>query len=112
MRTRTATALSGLLALAGCTAATSTAHAPAPKLSADPVIVRLAGRDGSLTILSTGRGPAYSVADRDGKALLTRGNAADLARVRPELRQHLDQGVAKRDGAVELDASLDLRDAW
>jgi hypothetical protein len=69
----------------------------------------MAGRTNALTISSTQRGPAYSVADRAGRTLLSTGTLDDLRRVDPLLYRHLKQGIATATAEhVENDAA----DPW
>jgi len=75
------------------------------------VIVKMVGRDKTLTIGSTSRGLAYTVADSSGKLLLNAGTIDDLRLHYPDLWQHLQNGVATADGPARaeiIDASVNL----
>lgn len=75
------------------------------------IIVKMVGRDKTLTIGSSSHGLAYTVADASGKALLTAGTIDDLRQHYPDLWQHLQNGVAAADGPARgeiLDASVNL----
>jgi hypothetical protein len=110
------------LACGCCDCATKQAAVPSDSTNASanagrydaghPVIVRMAGRTSSLTISATEKGPAYSVADPAGRALLSAGTLADLQRVNPELARQVQTGLAtvESSGRGEfLDASIDAR---
>lgn len=74
------------------------------------VIVRMAGRDKTLTILSGPRGRLYSVNDASGKVLLSLGTMDDLRAKHPDLWRQVNSGVAsseKADGVL-IDASVNL----
>lgn len=76
-----------------------------------PVIVRMTGRANSLTISSSRRGLAYSVADRSGEPILSAGTMDDLKRVSPELARQVNTGVAAGESTTRgefLDARVDL----
>src|SRR5437016_3823118 len=90
-----------LFAALGC------AHAPAPAAAAppavsvsrfdpahNPVIVRMVGRQKTLTIASTPHGPAYSVNGPAGELLLSQGSLDDLRRQYPELYRHVRSALA------------------
>jgi len=75
------------------------------------VIVKMVGRDKILTIGSTSRGLAYTVADSSGKTLLNAGTIDDLRQHYPDLWQHLQNGVATADAPAHaeiIDASVNL----
>ncbi len=75
------------------------------------VIVKMVGRDKTLTIDSTSRGLAYTVAEASGKKLLNAGTIDDLRQHYPDLWQHLQNGVATTDSTSRgefLDASISL----
>jgi len=101
----------------GCT------HAPAPvapttgdSLRFDqghPVIVRMVGRRNALTVSSTPRGPAYSVADRGGLTILSAGTLDDLRRIDPLLYRQLKEGlVTAADPVQKTDAQRWDEDPW
>src|SRR5690349_19121646 len=88
-----------LVGVAGC------AHSERNKMSAgaaadprfdgaNPVIVRVVGRNKALTISSGARGVAYSVKGADGRAMLSRGSLEDLRRVDPGLYRQVNGGLA------------------
>jgi hypothetical protein len=76
-----------------------------------PVIVRMAGRASkTLTVVSTGHGPAYSVSDAQGHTLLSQGTLDDLRREHPELYRQVRQGLVSAGegtGKEDDDDSLD-----
>ena len=73
-----------------------------------PVIVRVAGRTGTLTVSSTPRGPVYSVVGRAGHTLLTAGTLDDLRRVDPQLYRQVRTGLASNGpNALSPDADTD-----
>lgn len=75
------------------------------------VIVRMVGRDKTLTIGSNSRGLAYTVADASGKTVLNAGTIDDLRQHYPDLWKQVQTGVALGNGAAGgevLDASISL----
>jgi hypothetical protein len=124
-----------LLAIAGChhdddahrAAATPSAGSPAAAAPAEPVsrapapaaalagpvegghrvIVRLVGRTKTMTVMSTSKGPTYSVVGAKGELLLTQGTLDDLRRQHPDLYRQVRQGLVSTHGdaaAVPADA--------
>jgi hypothetical protein len=70
-----------------------------------PVITRLKGKDNTLTISATGRGAVYSVADAQGKTLLSGASAAELREKHPDLYLLINSTIAGTDTPV-IDASV------
>lgn len=63
------------------------------------VIVRMAGRDKTLTITSGKDGMAYSVADAQGRPLLNGGTLEELRQKYPELYRQVSTGLADSNAA-------------
>ena len=73
-----------------------------------PVIVRMAGRDKTLTITAGKSGMAYSVADAKGRPLLNGGTLEELRQKYPDLYRQVSTGLADSNAApqgVMIDAS-------
>jgi hypothetical protein len=78
------------------------------------VIVRMVGRDKTLTISSSARGRTYSVTDASGKMLLARGSLDELREKYPQLWQQVQTGQASarsgssptEDASISLDAGF------
>jgi len=80
---------------AGKSAAAAAAAPTAGRLdqSGHPVIVRIASRDKTLVVSSTGHGPVYSVLRATGETLLSEGTLDDLRHIDPQLYQHVKSAI-------------------
>jgi hypothetical protein len=102
-----------MIGVAGCShsgPSKLTAATPDPRFDgANPVIVRVVGRNKALTISSGARGVAYSVSGADGRAMLSRGSLDALRRVDPALYRQVETGLAvAEEGSPMPDASADV----
>lgn len=79
--------------------------------SGQRVIVRMVGRNQTLTVGSTAHGLVYSVADASGNMLLNAGTLEQLRVKHPQLWRQVQTGVALGDSSsrgVIIDASVGL----
>jgi hypothetical protein len=85
--------------------------APQAAGTGERVIVRMVGRNKTLTVGSTRHGRVYSVADASGKVLMNGGTLEELRVQHPELWRQVQTGLALSDspsGGEIIDASIGL----
>ena len=94
-----ATTLTLILAslLAGCSHTKPAPQAAAPQQE-NPVIVRLVGQHQTVTITAdrAGRGPLYSVADKNGQTLVANATLTELRTTHPDLYRQIEPAIAEQ----------------
>jgi len=75
--------------------------------SHDRTIVRLAGRNATIEILSTANGPRYSAKDASGKAICMNLTLAELRQAHPALSRQVDSAICADADAPALLAGSD-----
>jgi hypothetical protein len=59
----------------------------------DRAIVRLVGRDATISVVSTASGPRYSAVDARGTAICSMLSVAELKRTHPELHRQVESAI-------------------
>jgi hypothetical protein len=82
------TMIAAALVCWGCTESKPSSSAPAA--SAGPVIVRIVGRQTTITARAGARGPVYSMQTNDGKEIIPGMTLPEMHARHPDLAKHVE----------------------